>query len=163
MKKPLLVSTTALLGCLIASPAFGQSIIKNAGDHERYIFEAEPHALVAPFDDFHPGVGFRGTFVVVDNGFVKTINNSIGVGFGLDWTKNHFRLPVVMQWNFFLHPKWSVFGEPGGVIDIGTGDNDKTTVRPAFFAGGRWHFSERITLTMRIGYPVAAVGVSFLL
>lgn len=161
MKKSLLVSTCAFVGCLIASPAFAQGI-KNPGAHPAYTFEAEPHGLVAPFDDFLPGVGFRGTFVIVDNGFVKTINNSVGVGVGLDWTKNHFRIPVVMQWNFFLHRDWSVFGEPGGVIDIGTGNND-TNVRPAFYAGGRWHFSERITLTMRIGHPTASVGVSFLL
>ena len=161
MKKSLLISTIAFLGCLIASPAFAQGV-KDAGAHAAYKFEAEPHGLVTLFDEFKPGVGFRGTFVIVDNGFIKTLNNSIGIGAGLDWTQNHFKIPVVMQWNFFLHQNWSVFGEPGGVIDIGTNGND-THVRPAFYAGGRWHFAEKITLTMRVGYPTASVGVSFLL
>src|SRR5688572_2618551 len=94
------------------------SIIKQPGAHADYIFEAEPHALVAPFDDFRPGVGFRGTFNIVDNGFIKTINNSVGIGIGADWSKDHWRIPVVMQWNFWLSRNWSVFGEPGGLLDF---------------------------------------------
>ena len=135
------------------------SIIKNPGDHADYIFEAEPHALVAPFDDFRPGVGFRGTFNIVDNGFIKTINNSVGIGIGADWSKDHWRIPIVMQWNFWLSRNWSVFGEPGGLVDFGK----KPKPHPAIYAGGRFHFTERITLTMRVGHPTASVGVSFLL
>jgi hypothetical protein len=33
---------------------------------------------------------------------------------------------------------------------------------PAFFAGGRYHFSDRVTLTMRVGYPSFTAGVSVL-
>jgi hypothetical protein len=64
-----------------------------------------------------------------------------------------------MQWNFWLSRNWSVFGEPGGLVDFG----DKTRVHPAFYAGGRFHFTDRVTLTMRVGHPTASVGVSFLL
>jgi hypothetical protein len=52
-----------------------------------------------------------------------------------------------------------VFGEPGGLIDFGK----KPKPHPAIYAGGRFHFTERITLTMRVGHPTASVGVSFLL
>jgi hypothetical protein len=143
-----------------ASLAFADvSTIKLPGAHPDYFFEAEPHALVAPFDDFRPGVGFRGTFVIVDNGFISRINNSVGIGVGADWTEDHFRVPVVMQWNFWLSRNWSVFGEPGGLIDFGK----KTRPHPAIYAGGRFHFTDRITLTMRVGHPTARVGVSFLL
>jgi hypothetical protein len=142
-----------------ASALADVSTIKLPGAHPDYIFEAEPHALVAPFDAFRPGVGFRGTFVIVQNGFISSINNSIGIGIGADWTKDHFRVPVVMQWNFWLSRNWSVFGEPGGLIDFGK----KPKPHPAFYAGGRFHFTERITLTMRVGHPTASVGVSFLL
>jgi hypothetical protein len=135
------------------------STIKLPGAHPDYVFEAEPHALVAPFDKFRPGVGFRGTFEIVDNGFISRINNSIGIGFGADWTEEHFRVPIVMQWNFWLSRNWSVFGEPGGLIDFGK----KTKPQPAIYAGGRFHFTDRITLTMRVGHPTASVGVSFLL
>ena len=135
------------------------STIKLPGAHTDYVFEAEPHAVVAPFDEFKPGIGFRGTIGLIDNGFISSINNTVGIGFGADWATKHFRLPIVMQWNFWLSRNWSVFGEPGGVVDLG----DKTRVHPAFYAGGRFHFSDRITLTMRVGHPTASVGVSFLL
>ena len=93
---------------------------------------------------------------------------------------NTFVLPVVMQWNFFLSTHWSVFAEPG--LDLyfrsfsghcvardqrgvpydtdcpGTVDFDPFI----FFVGGRYHFNETTTLTMRIGYPYFSVGVSFM-
>src|SRR4051812_32059972 len=156
-----LLATACALTTLLSAPLAlaDTSTIKLPGAHPDYIFEAEPHALVAPFDDFRPGVGFRGTIELVDNGFIPKINNTVGIGFGADWSKDHFRLPVVMQWNFWLSRNWSVFGEPGGLVDFG----DKHRLPPAFYAGGRFHFTDRITLTMRIGHPTASVGVSFLL
>src|SRR3978361_281780 len=66
-------------------------IIAHPGDHSRYSFEAEPHLLLGLINPpgigsgTGLGVGFRGTVVLVDNGFVATINNSIGLGFGADW------------------------------------------------------------------------------
>jgi hypothetical protein len=146
----------------VAPVALGDvSTIKVPGAHADYVFEAEPHLIVAPFDDFAPGIGFRGTIELVDNGFIKTINNTVGIGFGADWTKDHFRIPVVMQWNFWLSRDWSVFGEPGGLLDFKK--SDKIRPHPAFYAGGRYHFSDAVTLTMRVGHPTASVGVSFLL
>ena len=50
-------------------------IIRHPGDHSRYFFEAEPHALLGLIDPpgFGSGtgfgLGFRGTFVLVNNGF----------------------------------------------------------------------------------------------
>jgi hypothetical protein len=137
-----------------------RSTIKHPGVHPDYVFEAEPHAIVDPFDKFAPGVGFRGTIEIVDNGFVSSINNTVGIGFGVDWTEKHVRVPVVMQWNFWLSRNWSVFGEPGGALRF---KKNKTDPELAFYAGGRYHFSDAVTLTLRVGHPVASVGVSFLL
>lgn len=155
----LLLATAALCSWPVAARA-DTSTIKRPGVHPDYIFEAEPHAIVAPFDKFAPGVGFRGSFEIVDNGFISSINNTVAIGVGLDWTENHFRIPIVMQWNFWLSRNWSVFGEPGGLLDF---DHKKARPRPAFYAGGRFHFTDTITLTMRVGHPTASVGVSFLL
>jgi hypothetical protein len=155
----LALASGALVSSVTPLALADTSTIKMPGAHADYVFEAEPHAVVAPFDEFQPGIGFRGTIEILDNGFVSSINNTVGIGFGADWATKHFRLPIVMQWNFWLSRNWSVFGEPGGVIDLG----DKTRVHPAFFAGGRFHFTDRITLTMRVGHPLASVGVSFLL
>ena len=163
---------TSLLAVLVSSlvsfaegsaRADEHSIIRSPGDHPSYVFEAEPHLLLGyagPFEqDGSPGLGFRGTFHIT-NGFIKGINDSVGEGVGIDiGTDGRVLLPVVMQWNFWLSTHWSVFGEPG--LAIGSGP--RTNLWPAFYAGGRFHFTDRIALTMRIGYPDISVGVSFLL
>jgi len=189
------VLTTSALVCA-AQHAEAQSIIKRPGAHPNYSFEAEPHLVLR--DNSHDdgtgiGPGFRGTVVVVDNGFIPKINNSIGIGFGLDWIAfgdehchgntndnnpdndnchdpSQIVLPLVMQWNFWLHRKWSVFGEPGLALvwredDHDDDDDDDLDIDPfVFYAGGRFHFSDTVTLTMRLGFPVTlSVGVSFLL
>jgi hypothetical protein len=75
---------------------------------------------------------------------------------------NYIFLPVVMQWNFWLTRQWSVFGEPG--IALHLREFDDIGFQPfVFYAGGRFHFSERATLTIRLGYPSFSLGVSFLL
>jgi hypothetical protein len=175
----------AALAWLSARPAAAQSIIKHPGDHPRYVFEAEPHLALAPFRDGGFGPGFRGTVVLVDNGFVSSINNSVGIGFGLDWvfygdhcsgpannqvcdTTSDVLLPIVMQWNFWLHPSWSVFGEPGIVIHAHGGDHHLDLDWFTIYGGGRYHFNDSIALTMRLGAPfihdnVFSVGASFFL
>jgi hypothetical protein len=143
-----------------------RSTIKSDTDHPNYFFEAEPHLVVAPFHggDVDVGVGFQGTFNVADKGFITPLNDSVGVGFGVNWTNHdHWHLSAAMQWNFWLSEKWSVFGEPGAGVRLNDEGNGKADFWPSFGAGGRFHFTRNITLTMRVGFPVSAVGVSFLL
>ncbi len=182
------------LSALLSVLAFGSvasadtSTIKRPGAHPDYVFEAEPHFVFGFLDP--PGAhsndgfgpGFRGTFEIVDNGFIPKINNTVGIGVGLDWLfygnycngngnnrnchdADAILIPVVMQWNFWLSRNWSVFGEPGfmAVFD-NDGNNRDTHFRPfVFYAGGRFHFTDTLTLTMRAGWPSFSVGVSFLL
>src|SRR6185295_16301421 len=110
-------SVLAVVGVLVATAASasGESIIKNAADHPPYRFEAEPHGLLGYAGPFRGGkanlgIGFRGTVIIIDNGFVPSINNSVGIGFGGDVFFAHgtFFIPVVMQWNFWLTTHWSV-------------------------------------------------------
>ena len=153
---------------LLAPPASAaeENLIKEAGDHPEYRFEAEPHGLLGygPAFDRGSGVGagFRGTFVIVQNGFIKSINNSVGIGVGGDLlfnNKSYVFVPVVMQWNFWLSTHWSVFGEPGLGFSFGARD----VFGPVFYAGGRYNFNEHIALTIRLGYPMVSVGASFML
>jgi hypothetical protein len=178
-------------------------IIKRPGDHPIYSVEIEPHLTLAFFvptaGSSGVGLGGRFTIPVVKNGFVSSINNSVGIGFGLDWIHYNgcyrnwgnpyscanfetFLLPVVMQWNFFLSTHWSVFGEPGLAITINSYGScvdfyfddrgnrvncgpspNRLGVNPfVLFLGGRYHFSETVALTMRIGWPYASIGVSFM-
>lgn len=180
--------------------AHAQSIIRQPNAHPQYNFEAEPHFAFGLLDPpgfgagTGIGLGFRGTVQLLDQGFIPKLNDTVGIGFGLDYVRydgwqgprgvctqtasapggipvcvrtagydhvNYFYVPVVMQWNFFLHRQWSVFGEPGLGLHF---EDGHAGVDPfIFFAGGRFHFSDRVTLTMRIGYPTFTLGISFLL
>lgn len=186
----------ATLGCLLgyARAANAESIIKNPGDHPSYSVELEPHALLGwghLYRDTGFGLGARLSIPIVDNGFIKTINNSVAISFGLDWIRysgcyyyddrrfaygcgaSYFVLPAAMQWNFWLTTRWSVFGEPGLYLYHGVYDDycdarfrgcaypTRTSVDIALYAGARFHFNENIALTVRLGYPTASVGASF--
>src|SRR5690349_10796756 len=84
-KRHLLFQLCSVFGLLLrlsTTARADESIIKNPGDHPDYRFEAEPHGLVGfggPFKggSGELGLGFRGTVIIVDNGFVKSINNSV--------------------------------------------------------------------------------------
>ena len=152
------VFTFVLLACVTQQ---ARADIKSDTDHPSYFFEAEPHFVISPFHGGGVGAGFEGTFNVANQGFIHRVNDSVGVGFGADWTNNdHWLLSGAMQWNFWLSDKWSVFGNPGIGIRL---LDDNVNFWPTFGAGGRFHFTPNVTLTMRVGFPVTAVGVSFLL
>jgi hypothetical protein len=149
------------------------------------------------------GIGGRVSINIVHNGFVDSINNNVAIGLGFDWlhydapgcyynyvgpgrvagcyggvSANFLQFPVVLQWNFYVAKKWSVFGEPGLYIWHGIYDNgicydylgnrapcsySDTGVGPAFWIGGRYHFNETMALTMRLGYPdILTIGLSFM-
>jgi hypothetical protein len=167
-------SFAAIFGLLVGAGVAraDSSTIGRPGVHPDYVFEAEPHALFGPVDP--PGgtagkgfgLGFRGTFELVDNGFISSINNTVGLGLGFDWLafpeknkKTSVFVPIVMQWNFWISRNWSVFGEPGAGLYLG----NATGVRPAIFGGARFHFTDTFTLTLRAGHPAFSAGVSLLI
>jgi hypothetical protein len=172
--------------------ARADNTIQRPGDHPAYNFELEPHILLGSDDVYGNwgggwGLGLRASIPLVDNGFVSTINNSVAISFGLDivhydgcWyngncSANYFDFPVVMQWNFYVAQRWSVFGEPGIVlyhgfiancpngVDCPNGhpNGDDVGIEPAIYLGGRYYLSNNVTLTARIGFPSCSFGISF--
>ena len=157
------ILVTLFLACSASwsrSAAADQGVLSLPGAHPSYDLEIEPHVIGAPIHKLKLGLGVRGTFEIVDNGFISSINNSVGIGVGIDYTK-HFMVPVVMQWNFWLTRNWSIFGEPG--VNLGDGGKDEFKLHPHIAGGGRFRLTEKIHLTGRIGFPATSVGVSFLL
>jgi hypothetical protein len=167
--RPAISAAAAALVLAAAAPArAAEWIIKNPGDHPSYVFEAEPHGLVGFGGPFKGkgrfGAGFRASIVIVKDGFIRKINDSVAITFGGDFffgDKGTLFLPVAMQWNFWLTPQWSVFGEPGLAIAARQLEFKKDVFHPIIMAGGRYHFSDKIALTLRAGYPAVSVGVSF--
>jgi hypothetical protein len=136
------------------------------------------------------GAGARVSIPLMSPGFVPSINDSIAISFGGDLvdfpsgrtvcnanqcaSADGFTVlyaPIAMQWNFFITDKWSVFGEPGIALRHSFASScaidpvicDGTDrARVVIAVGGRYHFSNSMALTMRLGVPVlASVGLSF--
>ena len=138
-KRPLTSCLVLLAVWLGAQTAHAQ--IDRPRSHVRYSAELEPH-LVVQWDSLLPwagdgiGMGFRGSIPVIQDGPVPSINNSLAIGFGLDWahfgngcyrpggpgpyydcSANDFWVPVVVQWNFFFSDLISAFPELGLAIE----------------------------------------------
>jgi hypothetical protein len=142
-------------------------------------------------DDYGLGLGFRATFQIGRNNFVDTINNSVGIGVGLDWARYHycydyggrhyndcgfgvneFDVPLVLQWSFYFTKAFSAFIEPGlharwySFSCDGNGCPDRhlggSYIDPTIYIGGRWHFSDSMALTLRLGSFNWSLGLSFM-
>jgi hypothetical protein len=129
-----LVLTAAALAITTAA----QAQIDRPGAHDSYSAEVEPHLVLQHTDNDGIGVGVRGSFPIIDNGPVKTINNSLALGIGLDWSHweddcpgpfdgcdgNDFWIPLVVQWNFFFSDMISAFPEVGLALEYEDWDGD---------------------------------------
>ncbi len=142
-------STAAIVSLVVFDTvsAQGKTVIKNPGDHPETAFELEPHLILAWDDPAWAneglGLGVRAGIPLMHQGPIKTINNNMAIGFGLDYvnydceTRWWWRgprervwrdgwdhdcsahalvLPVVLQWNFYITDVITVFGEPGLAI-----------------------------------------------
>ncbi len=130
-----------------------------------------------------PAGGLRFAIPIIDNGFVRSINNAIYITFGADLffeqcvggcgkTANDygvaFAVPVTGRWQFNFTPRWSAYGEVGPNLYVHTGWLGKG-VFPGFghvsdawlavAAGGKWHFSRTSSLTLAVGEPYTHVGI----
>src|SRR5580658_9959720 len=85
-----LALATVLVLCRTARAE--DNTIRQPGDHPNYYVEIEPHLDFAWFDyagyginDVGIGLGIRATIPFLKNGFIPTINNTAGIGFGFDY------------------------------------------------------------------------------
>ena len=131
------LSASVLVLCTWLGAGRAQADIGNPGNHIKYSAEIEPHLVLQwsdepTWNDEGVGLGLRASIPLMQNGPVTTINNSLAVGFGLDWAHfddncfgpgnnnlardcaaNDFWIPVVVQWNFFFSDVVSAFPELG--------------------------------------------------
>jgi hypothetical protein len=88
-----IVSSVLLLAGLLLAPrsaeAYEQVVIRDWRAPMIYELEIEPHLVLGtappgPGYGSGVGVGVRGSVVIVPEGFIRNVNDSIAVGFGLD-------------------------------------------------------------------------------
>ncbi|MCB9594153.1 MAG: hypothetical protein H6719_15585 [Sandaracinaceae bacterium] len=131
--------------------------------------------------------GIRFGIPLVENGFVDSINNAVYLNFGFDfywirwrcqslgmgncnnWDYNAgFGFPVTLHWEFYFSENWSAFAEVGGQFfihpawwDHGNFDWREPGMWFVWTVGGSFHVSENFLLTLRVGSPYIAFGLTF--
>jgi len=174
--------STALLITILgsASDAYAQNLIKRPGAHNHYKFEVEPQFAVSWAGSAHHyhgdyygsgfGPGVRFSIPFMHNGPITTLNNNIGITFGINtffysdrngYNPVTFTLPVAFQWNFYFTDIISVLGEVGFSTSWAvTRDFVDFYVDPVFQGGGRFQFG-KVGVLVRVGYPMISVGANF--
>ena len=156
--------------------------------HPEHLAEIEPHFVVGGLDkyDFGLGLGANITFPVWDHAPFKYIDDTLGFGVGLDVVRyasyqpqspsgNNVRVyavyvPVYAQWSFWMGSRVSIFLEPTLLYRFSSYDgncNDvpcasKTRVLPTGSIGLRFRILERLSGTIRVGWPMFTLGASWL-
>jgi hypothetical protein len=152
-----------------------------------YAVEFEPHFSFGEANVYGNtgfGAGLRvGIPLAVGN--IGRIPDNIAISFGGDILHydncyygdrcgaNYLLLPVAAQWNLFVLRRVSVFAEGGvfvykGWLDgCGPGDNGCNApsdfgILPTLAIGGRFHVGRDVALTLRLGYPMTTLGLSFM-
>lgn len=179
-----------VLGLGTAAPVSAQmQPLAEPSRHEDYDFELEPHLVwqwaaneVAQDDGL--GLGVRLSMPVIHNGPLEGIDNNIAVGVGLTWagfigcrvkgvscSEHNLWVPLVAQWNFFLRPGISIFGELGlgfrdaiysiGGSCLGSGcSRSSLEIHPVFWVGGRFRLTSDWSVVARLGSPWLELGGS---
>jgi hypothetical protein len=180
--RKLLAPLGVIAGLAVSSPAVADGTIRSPGDHPDYHVDIEPHGILGSGFYGYGFVGFGGgirfSIPLCKNCFIPKINNNVAISFGADAAFYPLRdfgpspwflfLPVALQWNFFVAKKWSIAAEPGFTpwVDVSGdtcgGTRNCWSLWPSLAFVGRYHFTERVALTMRVGFPeFFNVGVSF--
>ncbi len=92
--------TSGLAAVIVLVAATTHAQIKRPGAHIKYGVEIEPHLVYqwaheSGFDE-GLGLGLRASVPIIENGPIRTINNSMAIGFGLDLTR--FEDPCGSRW-----------------------------------------------------------------
>jgi hypothetical protein len=152
---------------LFATPATAQESVMIDG--------VRPEVHVGIGWDAELGFGARADIPIVPDGFVNDVHDELALSPGGEiyfdgGDDGDIAIAAVLaaQWNFYLDPEWSVFPELGLALifsdrDRGRNDDDADLrLRPLFAVGGRYHWSRRNAIVMRLSFPFGLqVGMTF--
>lgn len=106
------------------------------------------------------GGGLRADLPVVREGLIDVVEDDVRIGLGADvlwyWSQDDqiaFYPHAVLQWNFYLDERWSVFPEVGAVLMFPRPHFWRTFIAPMVSLGARYHFSDRNAFLVRVSWP----------
>jgi hypothetical protein len=192
MKSTLAASAVAGALLVAGGSAQAQSFIHQAGAH-RVALEIEVHGVIGGlwWGYFATGPGVRFGIPLARN--PGSINNMPALSMGVDiiWFPDYFNnggytyisSPVVLQWNFYVHHRWSIAPEAGFALELYPDWNGYCGGHWGYYNAGfghtacgfalwpdiaftaRYHFHDQAgfpALVMRLGWPSGFnIGVSF--
>lgn len=120
---------------------------------------------------YHADVGFgmRVDIPIVPEGLLLSARDDLAISPGADLLFDDgdvwVGIPVALQWNFYVAESWSIFPELGLALLVGEHHrNRRNDVHVDFLlaVGGRYHWSARNALVLRIGWPIGLqFGITF--
>ncbi len=177
------IALCSALAALSGGVAEAQSYAGRPGQHVTR-FDVEPHVLFDYGFNRGPGdygggfgAGIRFGIPLMRNGPVPSINDSLVLSLGADftwWSGHHDQnsvwvasdvvIPVMLQWNFYLAPAFSLFPEAGIAVAFPGCGGCGVYAAPGLALGGRIHFSDGgyPALVIRVGFPMGlTAGIAF--
>jgi hypothetical protein len=115
--------------------------------------------------------GARASYRILDNGFIKAINNSVNIEASAMYHKDNIELFGLirsgiyytggLRWDFHVGRNWTVFASPDIGIFVPSADSFVTETSFAYGAnaGGMWHMGR--ALALRLEY--ASIAGSYML
>ena len=119
------------------------------------------------YDDVVKGFGVRVDIPIVPEGILDSVEDDLALSPGADLLFDDGRvwvgIPFALQWNFYINHQWSVFPELGAALLVGEHHRHSDVAVDFLLAvGGRYHFSDRNALVLRIGWPIGVqIGITF--
>lgn len=115
------------------------------------------------------GFGLRVDIPIAPEGLIASAHDELAISPGADLLFDDGEVwvgvPIALQWNFYINREWSVFPELGMALLLGHHHHDRDDDLAVDFllaVGGRYHWSHRNALVLRIGWPIGLqFGVTF--
>jgi hypothetical protein len=191
MKRILATASAAVALAAVPRESTAQSFARQIGVHDTSI-EVEVHGAFNGlwWGGFATGPGFRVGIPLARN-VGRLVNNMPAINFGADvvffpwWGRLngwywYISSPVVLQWNIYVHHRWSLAPEVGFAAEFypawygycgnwgwawGANGCGGFALWPSAAFVARYHFRDNAgfpALVMRLGFPVGFnIGVSF--
>lgn len=130
--------------------------------------------------------GVRFGIPILNNGFIPSINNAVYINFGADfyWVRRYQQgcggpggcywdygagvgFPLALHWEFYFNENWSAFVEVGFQFFLhpAVWDYGFDVYEGGYWflgaVGGSFHVNEWFLLTLRVGTPYIAFGITF--
>jgi hypothetical protein len=125
---------------LAASEAAAQAYIKRAGGTKESEMSVTP--MLGISGEFGIEAGAKADFLLVQPGFVPMINDSVFIEGAVFVADSHVFVAPLLRWDFNLHPQWTLYGEGGIEVILGSDKDDDgrrhSGARLSFAPGAIW-------------------------